>query len=202
MKWAMKARRFRLLILIAGLASVLGTVAGNIDLPIPLLSSTTMPAPVIPSLVIAVVSGAMIQSAEMFWTSGSVRNVVGHSMLLAAFIAVAVAGVSLVAGLLVHDTAVAGLMLRDVTGFLILWAAGRALGAGRFAGLVPVIYLLLASTFARDPMGEVRGWAWVLGRDLGNPWAILTIVVGTLVVFAFVLRRRPLFRGVNSSAAT
>lgn len=85
MKWAMKARHYRVAMIVAAIASILGTMAGNINLPIPFLSSligpSTMPAPVVPSVILVVLTGAMLQSAELYWTDASVRNVVAHSML-------------------------------------------------------------------------------------------------------------------------
>lgn len=196
MKWAMKARHYRVAMIGAAIASILGTMAGNINLPIPFLSSligpSTMPAPVVPSVILVVLTGAMLQSAELYWTDASVRNVVAHSMLLAAGLVVLVCVVSHLTGIVVHDNAAAWLMVRDVLGLLVLWSSARALGINRFAGLVPVVYLLIASAFARNSMGEVRGWAWILGRNLGDPWALATIGSGCLLTLLYVLRRRPL----------
>ena len=203
MTWAMKARRYWVTIAVAVVAGIVGTVAGKIDLPIPFLSSflgpSTMPAAVIPSLVLAVVAGAMIQSAELLWTAASVRNVVAHSMALAVGVVAVVVAVSTLAGATVHDYGSAWLLVRDVIGLLLLWSSARALGANRFTGLVPVVYLLLASAFARNAVGEVRGWAWILGRDLGDPWALVTVITGGLLTLLYVLRRRPLIGRTASS---
>lgn len=192
----MKARHYRVAMIGAAIASILGTMAGNINLPIPFLSSligpSTMPAPVVPSVILVVLTGAMLQSAELYWTDASVRNVVAHSMLLAAGLVVLVCVVSHLTGIVVHDNAAAWLMVRDVLGLLVLWSSARALGINRFAGLVPVVYLLIASAFARNSIGEVRGWAWILGRNLSDPWALATIGSGCLLTLLYVLRRRPL----------
>lgn len=196
MKWAMKARHYRVAMIGAAIASILGTMAGNINLPIPFLSSligpSTMPAPVVPSVILVVLTGAMLQSAELYWTEASVRNVVAHSMLMAAGLVALVCVVSHLTGIVVHDNAAAWLMVRDVLGLLVLWSSARALGINRFAGLVPVVYLLIASAFARNSIGEVRGWAWILGRNLSDPWALATIGSGCLLTLLYVLRRRPL----------
>jgi len=203
MTWALKARRYWVIIVVAIVASVVGTTAGNVDLPIPFLSSllgpSSMPAAVIPSLVLAVVAGAMIQSAELFWTATSVRNVVAHSMVSAVGIIAVVVLASILTGTFVHDYASAWLLVRDVVGFLLFWSSARALGARRLAGLVPVVYLLLASAFARNSVGEVRGWAWILERNLGNPWAIATLVLGSLLTVIYVLRQRPLIGRTTSA---
>lgn len=196
MKWAMKARHYRVAMIGAAIASILGTMAGNINLPIPFLSSligpSTMPAPVVPSVILVVLTGAMLQSAELYWTEASVRNVVAHSMLMAAGLVALVCAVSHLTGIVVHDNAAAWLMVRDVLGLLVLWSSARALGINRFAGLVPVVYLLIASAFARNSIGEVRGWAWILGRNLSDPWGLATIGSGCLLTLLYVLRRRPL----------
>lgn len=204
MKWAVKARHYWATMIVAVIASIVGTTAGNINLPIPFLSSflgpSTMPAPVVPSLVLVVVAGAMIQSAELLWTAASVRNIIAHSKLLAAGLVAIVVVVSHLTAVVLHENEAAWLMARDVLGLLVLWSGARALGINRFAGLVPVVYLLIASAFARNSMGEVRGWAWILGRDLADPWALATIGVGCLLTLLYVLRRRPLLgrtRGSN-----
>jgi len=196
MKWAMKARRYWTTTIVAVIASIVGTTAGNFNLPIPFLSSfvgpSTMPAPVVPSLILVVVAGAMIQSAELLWSAASVRNVIAHSMLLAAGLVAIVVVVSLLTGLALHEGEAAWLMARDVLGLLVLWSGARAVGIKRFAGLVPVVYLLIASAFARNSMGEVRGWAWILGRDVSDPWALATIGIGCLLTFLYVRQRRSL----------
>lgn len=195
-KWAMMVRRGWLTFPTAALAGVMGTASGKIDLPIPFLSSllgpSTMPAAVIPSLLVAVIASGMIQSAEMPWTSASVRNVIGHSVATAVGIVLVVFAASSLTGVFVDDNNSAWLMVRNVTGFLALWSAAKALGAYRFAGLAPVIYLLVAATFARNPMGDVRGWAWILGRNPGDPWGIVTVVLGGLLTLVYLLRRRTL----------
>lgn len=203
MKWAVKARHYWAMMIVAVIAGIVGTTAGNINLPIPFLSSfigpSTMPAPVVPSLVLVVVAGAMIQSAELLWTAASVRNVIAHSILLAAGLVAIVVVVSHLTGVVLHENEAAWLMVRDVLGLLVLWSGARALGINRFAGLVPVVYLLIASAFARNSIGEVRGWAWILGRELADPWALATIGVGCLLTLLYVLRRRPLLGRTTGS---
>lgn len=201
MKWVLNTRHYWLITSVVVVAGVVGTVSGNVDLPIPFLSAllgtSTMPAPVIPSLVVAIVAGGSIQSAEMLWTFASVRNVVAHSMALAATVVLLVFVVSFTTGILVGDSAVAVLLTRDVAGFLVLWSVARALGIERFSSLVPVVYLLIAAVFARNSLGQTRGWAWILDRDLGNLWAVYTIFLGTLLTLLFVLRSRSLLGGAK-----
>ncbi|PMD04582.1 hypothetical protein [Brevibacterium paucivorans] len=191
MTYLLKARHWPVVLVISVITGVIAGGFAEVDIPLPLLSVAGLPQPVLPALGFVIVVSACVHRAEESWSCASVRNTFAHSHVVVVGALVFAVLVGVVSSSFSAQNSV--LILRDFVGLTALVLVGRLMIKGRYAGLVPATYVIVAGAFARDRLGEIRAWCWIVDRDTSNPWAWLTCCIGVVAAIAYQTRRMPIF---------
>lgn len=191
MTFVLKTRQWILLTVASVVAGLCAGGFAEVDVPLPLVSVAGMPQPVLPALGFVIVLSACMNRAEVVWSLASVRNPVAHShAIMFGALAVTIALGVVSSGFSVDNGLV---VARDFAGLVALALVGRLLFGGRYAALVPVMYVVVAAAFARDRLGDIRAWCWIVDRDMSNPWGWATCCCGVLAALIYQARRAPIF---------
>ncbi|MGO2634343.1 MAG: hypothetical protein ACTH9H_11405 [Galactobacter sp.] len=203
MREALKARRTGSVLVLCVTLGIVAAVMAGVEVPVPFLSSlgnAALPFPVITGLVLAIVLPSAARAAEPQSVGSYRRNAVGHTI---GFVAAAVGVYGVVgAGLtawLSPEPGLAWLIVSDAVCLVALSTAVRWIWPAPALAAIPVALVVLQSLFARDNVGAVRPWAWLMTREWCSSVGAVgvcgwtAVIVSAAVSAVLACTRRPLF---------
>ena len=206
MSWWIRTHRGAWLLALTVATSLAVATVGDVSFLFPALQGSSpfgrvalvAAVPVVPAIALSVSLHAGLAGT---YAAASRRVAIGDAALIVGV--VLAASLTMVATLpLGTSPAVVEAGLRNTSAYIALAVVTGAFVGYRRQAIAPVVYLLIASLFGREPGGSVAFWAWPVGA--GDDPAFL-LVPAVLVSLATVVAGRRIIRGrldvVSSSRA-